>query len=574
MTKAIPEVNQAHEFLEIVMDFRDPRDAVREAISNAFDAQADEISVEVAMVPYRGEDELVLTFRDNGTGMTAVPSEPPRPSVPSFFDLGNSTSRGQQGLIGQKGHGTKTYFNSREIEVTSWSGKQKVYAVMSDARAHLAGGSLPGYDWEPSTLVDEKHGTTIVVKGYNQNRVKGFSHEELKDFILWFSKFGSLEPSLGIQRGKVPVLHLRGLGKDEPETLTFGHPFATEQFEIKALRKLDPATPTQFFVKKWHERGVVVKGFPQYTLDIVFFIEGDKAKSYNPMLRRRGRSLKEGMYSVEERYGLWAAKDHIPVQNVTDWIARGRRVASTKYHAFVNCQSFKLTANRGDIGNTEERLYHAIQETTNTWIEATVFGDQIYRKYEEELQLETSYRRPEDERKEHDRRRKHATRKKICSRLNSSLLQKKTIELLEPRQEIEVYALFCTVNALNPDLFKFRILDYDTHRGYDALVEMTPSAGFDKEAFRFVEFKKGLEQEINHSFALMAALVCWECKIPAGDVVRDITGASRRLTITKTPSHTRYMLDAEGEDRKIEVFVLQDYLKEKCKIEFQSRQSS
>jgi len=45
MQKGKPEVDAAAEFFEIVMDFRDPRDAIREAISNDFDAGATEISV-------------------------------------------------------------------------------------------------------------------------------------------------------------------------------------------------------------------------------------------------------------------------------------------------------------------------------------------------------------------------------------------------------------------------------------------------------------------------------------------------------------------------------------------------
>jgi hypothetical protein len=31
----------------------------------------------------------------------------------SFFDLGNSTRRGDNATIGEKGHGTKVYFNSK-----------------------------------------------------------------------------------------------------------------------------------------------------------------------------------------------------------------------------------------------------------------------------------------------------------------------------------------------------------------------------------------------------------------------------------------------------------------------------
>ena len=128
--------------------------------------------------------------------------------------------------------------------------------------------------------------------------------------------------------------------------------------------------------------------------------------------------------------------------------------------------------------------------------------------------------------------------------------------------------------SLNPDLFGFKIVDYDAHRGYDALVETKTSPGLDKETLRFVEFKKSLEREFNHSFNKLAAVICWDCNIGSGEPVKDIRGEVRTLKITKpasASSHTKYMLTSETEERNIEVFVLKDYLKERCKLEFRPR---
>jgi hypothetical protein len=390
MQKGKPEVDAAAEFFEIVMDFRDPRDAIREAISNDFDAGATEISVRARIVPYRGQDELVLTFEDNGVGIEAESLDAGVPNLHAFFDLGRSTSRESPDRIGQKGHGTKTFFNSREIEVYSWRNGQETYAVMPEPRSRLAEKQIPEYDWEHRPCADPlKTGTTIVVKGYNQNRTQGFSHDELMDFIYWFTKFGSIEAELGLLTHATTKLTLQGLGRETPEVLEFGHRFpAKEQYDLKSLRREDAGSPTKYFVKKWCESGIPIKGFPHYSLDMVFYIEGDRAKSYNKMIRRQGAPVREGMYLVEQRYGLWAAKDYIPVQNLTEWIGRGQRAASTKFHAFANCQQFKLTANRGDVGNTDERLMSAIRETIVTWFQNIVLGDPVYQKYEEELALE------------------------------------------------------------------------------------------------------------------------------------------------------------------------------------------
>ncbi|GAH15824.1 unnamed protein product, partial [marine sediment metagenome] len=54
-----PQVIEAHEFLEITHDFTDPKDAIREAISNAIDWGATEINVIITEDRTRPDEELV-----------------------------------------------------------------------------------------------------------------------------------------------------------------------------------------------------------------------------------------------------------------------------------------------------------------------------------------------------------------------------------------------------------------------------------------------------------------------------------------------------------------------------------
>ncbi len=577
MIRATPQVDPASEFFEIASDFRDPRDAVREAISNAFDAKASNITVEVQMKNFKGEEELVLEIEDDGQGMVPNGLDGTTASVEAFFSLGHSTRRGDPEAIGRKGHGTKTYFNSRSIEVTTWRDGNETSAVMEDPRSHLSQRQLPPYDYETKPCPPEKKmGTKIVVSGYNRNQTKGFGHDELRDFILWWTKFGSIEKELGLTANTGKKLVLRGLGQKTTEQLDFGHRFPPENFDIKRLKQKDSVSPTKYFVKRWVGKDLQVKSFPHVSLSVVFFIEGDNAKDYNPMIRRQGRPVKEGMYSVEERYGLWACKDFIPVQNITEWVAKGKRVG-TKYHAFVNCQEFQLTANRGDIGNTREDLLKAVKETISYWFENSVLADKIYRQYEEELEHEDTYREPKQEEEEFKKRKKVALAKKVYRAENARLSQKGSVELVEPRQEVGVLALFYMMYALNPKLFGFKIFDYDTKKGYDALVEVKVATEIGRESFRFIEFKKNLEREFSHSFSRLAGIVCWECNLGDNEDVKDIRGEVRHLRIAKPRNkgeHTKYMLVTNTEEHNIEVYVLKDFLKERCNIEFRPRASS
>ena len=90
------------------------------------------------------------------------------------------------------------------------------------------------------------------------------------------------------------------------------------------------------------------------------------------MLRRKGKIAQEGAYTVQERYGLWLCKDFMPIQRKNEWIT-SKGSEYTKFHAFVNCQDLRLTANRGSIDNTPseilEDLRKAVQEIYNEIIQ-------------------------------------------------------------------------------------------------------------------------------------------------------------------------------------------------------------
>ena len=69
MLTRTPTVNDAHEYLEITRDFIDPRDAIREGISNALDWGATEVRVTVREDRTRPDEELVIEIADNGIGL-------------------------------------------------------------------------------------------------------------------------------------------------------------------------------------------------------------------------------------------------------------------------------------------------------------------------------------------------------------------------------------------------------------------------------------------------------------------------------------------------------------------------
>ncbi|OUO94843.1 ATP-binding protein [Cloacibacillus sp. An23] len=584
----IPTVKPSQEFIEIALDFANPLDLVREAISNAFDAGADRIKLGFDVIREHGDDVFKIIIEDNGSGMDFD-------DLQSFFDLGNSTRKHEKdknphscAFIGEKGHGTKIYFNSDNIEIETLkqtSDTNKIYrATLSNPRRELYDGNIPKVTVTEEITASSEHYTKIIIKGYNGNKADKFTHDRLRDYILWFTKMGSIEKELGILTNKDVKLELKGIDWDARKSgydvIEFGHVFPPESTNSKSLLKSYTLDAAKHYCKKVIVVNDYLNGQAGHiAIQAVFYIEGNNVKyKYNPMIRRKKLRPKPGAYTVQERYGLWICKDYIPVQRKNEWIVE-KGSEFTKFHAFINCQALKLTANRGSIENTESYILEALRE------KAWEIYDKVY--HETALpdldMLDTEINAiytTEKEIRDFDRRTKYIDKSKIADY--------KGIRLVEPRQEIGVYTLFMQLSQIEPNLFPFTILDYDTKSGIDAIV--VDNADLNKplkECYKsYVEFKNLLDKRFNHSFEKLNSIICWDLAkkksddtLHDGDEVLDITqdNAKKRILRVVKPSednrldHTRYFLDNETLPRKIEVFVLKTYLKEKLGIEFRPR---
>ena len=61
----------------------------------------------------------------------------------------------------------------------------------------LRRGQLPKVVYDVSDT-DAPNGTKVKIFGYNDDNQSGFDHNSLKDYVYWFTKFGSFEKELGI----------------------------------------------------------------------------------------------------------------------------------------------------------------------------------------------------------------------------------------------------------------------------------------------------------------------------------------------------------------------------------------
>jgi hypothetical protein len=189
-----PRVDEVREFLEIAADFTNPLELVREAISNSLDADAAEVSIEFSTIKQLGTYVLLISIRDNGYGMDEA-------ELQSFFDLGNSPKRLNKqynpNTIGEKGHGTKVYFRCSSISVATSKGRTLLEAQMNNPYAQLSDGNLPLVTVRCTEDASRPNGTEILISGFNNNQLEKFTHERIKDYVKWFTKFGSVETAFG-----------------------------------------------------------------------------------------------------------------------------------------------------------------------------------------------------------------------------------------------------------------------------------------------------------------------------------------------------------------------------------------
>ena len=291
-----PTVDQTQEFLEIANDFANPLDIVREGISNAYDAKAKDISIQFDVIQQYGEYVLRITIEDDGEGMG-------QSGLQAFFDLGNSTRRDQHiqdpTLIGEKGHGTKIFFNSEQVNVTTTDGTTVFHATMEKPFRDLHDRIIPKVTWQERPNGGDFKGTCIQILGYNRNRRDMFSHAQLKDHIQWFTKHGSIERQFTEIAMNAPVLRLKGVDRSEPETIPFGHVFPAESAPVAKLFEQHLADAPQHFSKRWVRQGSL-NDYPDIKYEMVFAVEGDRVKrGSNPMLRRSGVTPQPGSYQFK-----------------------------------------------------------------------------------------------------------------------------------------------------------------------------------------------------------------------------------------------------------------------------------
>ena len=110
-----------------------------------------------------------------------------------IFNLGDSNKYKRN--IGEKGLGTKIFFKSQKITVSSQRANEKrIIAEMNKPWEFLIKNEIQTYTIRSVNPIAGKDGSKIIIEGYLiDNPEKYYNIETLKDYILWFTAGGSFK---------------------------------------------------------------------------------------------------------------------------------------------------------------------------------------------------------------------------------------------------------------------------------------------------------------------------------------------------------------------------------------------
>lgn len=262
--------------------------------------------------------------------------------------------------------------------------------------------------------------------------------------------------------------------------------------------------------------------------DFIMFTEGYETKRrYDVLLSRRGASSidKSLIHTDGERYGLWACKGGVPIEKIDDWIAGGTGVGTYTYlHAFVDCDSFELTGTRGSIRNTDLEILEKIKDKVNEIFGGKKIQNDLAERQEWQS-LEKTLRSIGEDEAELKKRFKNSQGKRGIQLPNGVTVYEPT-KTKRGYSESETLILLVRLMGQYPQLFPFKLLDYNTTKGIDFIVEKSANP-------YYIELKGTMINKVNHSFRHIYKFVCYDIELKEGDILSDVEDLKVGLSINK-----------------------------------------
>lgn len=535
-----PRVNEAREFLEIAKDFKDPKEILREALSNSWDAGASKASLKFNLVPFPGtkKKKIIVEITDDGEGM----STEQRPTVGSseiegFFNLGDSYK--SFGSIGSKGHGTKIYYKSLGIKVDTWKGGKHIHAETEmPPWDSLQRGIVPTYRYE-ETDDPSGRGTKILIDGFQGKQSEFASFDQLAQYLQWYTVLGSFGQYFNSPR-KMDV-ELKPTELSSVVTLPYGFHFPDEQTDLEN----GTDSICKMFGPETIKCGTTEDG-KDITVQIIGALLGDAHRNIVP--------------HTYSHMGLWLCKDFIRIERnnqILEEVFKGQYYYRSML-LFANCQQFDLTANRNNI-RTDQEEYDLAIKGIKTFCQG-IWSSEFVKSYFATKREQEDNKKQEEENKQQEERKeriKQTRRERVNRYKGRPALRANNLigaPAKEPQNEAETALVLQAMISSKHLGINFVIGDYNTSHGVDLVIEQIDK---DMPTLKWAELVSSLEKlfQWEHPPEGYHCIICYELG-KVKEVQKFSDGQEARLVFTNVPGRYTLLVGSEH----IDVYVLREIL--------------
>jgi hypothetical protein len=547
---------------------------LREALSNAKDHQARRVFIRTLRTQRNEVSVLVI---DDGEGMN-------RERLEAFWGVGASADK-KPPHIGYKGHGTKLYFDCERLTVATRADGDPGYSAYALDRPYRCEDlHVPDAPLTPGSPLHQEllrlgllthTGTAIFIEQLRASDAsKLLSRLQVESYCDWFTVIGDIRSGLFDARlefhqaiaSAAPVLEslrlqdsdLRPLDvrlqingerdyaplwqgpqtkdqsyllpwkedlaqhRNQPALLAFGHRFADQYHSTSGARRVrdDNSAMRLTTPEDWYSEDGIA---------LVARVEGHR-RQRETYLEATWQGKPGGIYSFEERFGLWLCRDFVPILQRNDLLKRALDAAKVgrlkfdfnslrNWQIFINSQHFLPTANRNEISNRtplDQRMVELLVSILTRALKQPGFREWVERLRQAKLAGQR-----EDEIAHMDQRRddlvswiNNKNKKDAIDPLHVEGLPPldpdTALPMRAPTSEQELFYVYGLLSARFD--MPIRILEYDAHEGVDAIALIRPPELIQPRASHGrVEFKFEVTtgESINHFFDAIDAIVCW-----------------------------------------------------------------
>jgi len=483
-------INTSSVLQQIINERDSPLSIFREAISNSFDANANEMKISAKQEKKDDENKVTIVFKDDGQGMNIKELE-------QFFNAGYTSK--DENKIGEKGLGTKLFFNSEKIEVISKKEDEAYKGILYNPLEDLRDDKVPEYEIKSLDELSLSQGTKITLENLKTNNKRDiFWGNKLKNYLRWKTAAGSIRRFFEDEDDmKVEVEVSNNQNKS----------YAIKGHPLPKTNEVDD--PDKFAYR-----------FDPFEYEIETSEGTSKIQVIGSIVGSEAHIVKDKR--MKKKYkGFFLCKDYFPIRSVNEEVF-GNSGEWQSMHVLINCQDLELTMGREDFLNKDEEasVFKEIIDSLKTF-KNSILNSEPFHWNTKRIEKTEDYAGKGYELKQSIKH-ENQNEKREFQRATKLIQKKKNTEQFEneefpfafkPSNRLSTFSLFMTL--LGKDLLPkdYKIFDVDEEGDKISLL-MAYNNGSELTEPKYYTVYKTLDSNLLSQLdGGYQGVICWDSKI-------------------------------------------------------------